>query len=113
MGIFLNTGAIGLAKLVIIGGNIGGLATAVFLAKRGHEVTVFEAENRSPSGSLDDDFFNWRRPRTPQAVQPHAFMAPVRNILREEAPEIYAAMLRMGAQEYHEFDWFGIHPPTR
>jgi 2-polyprenyl-6-methoxyphenol hydroxylase-like FAD-dependent oxidoreductase len=113
MGISSDTGAIGLAKLVIIGGGVGGLATAVFLARRGHEVTVFEAEGRRPSGDLDEDFFHWHRPRTPQAVQPHAFMAPVRNILRREAPDIYASMLRMGAREYHEFDWFGTHPPTR
>jgi flavin-dependent dehydrogenase len=40
-------------------------------------------------------------------------MAPVRNILRAEAPDVYATMLRLGAREYHEFDWFGTHPPTR
>lgn len=102
-----------MAKVAIIGGGIGGIATAVFLARRGHETTVFEAETRWPSGDLDEDFFHWRRPRTPQAVQPHAFMAPVRNILRAEAPDVYAAMLRLGAREYHEFDWFGTHPPTR
>lgn len=102
-----------MANLAIIGGNIGSLATAVFLARRGHEVTVFEAETRWPSGNLDEDFFNWHRPRTPQAVQPHAFMAPLRNILRAEAPDVYAAMLRLGAREYHEFDWFGTRPPTR
>ncbi len=108
-----DTGAIGLAKLAIIGGGIGGLATALFLGRRGHTVTVFEAENRWPTGNLDDDFFDWPRPRIPQATQPHAFMAPVRTILRAEAPDVYAAMLAMGAREYHEFDWFGTHPPAR
>jgi 2-polyprenyl-6-methoxyphenol hydroxylase-like FAD-dependent oxidoreductase len=102
-----------LAKLAIIGGGVGGLATALFLGRRGHSVTVFEAENRWPTGSLDEDFFNWPRPRTPQATQPHAFMAPVRNVLRTEAPDVYAAMLRMGALQYHEFDWFDTHPPAR
>ncbi|WP_211588615.1 NAD(P)/FAD-dependent oxidoreductase [Allorhizocola rhizosphaerae] len=103
----------GLAKLVIIGGGIGGLATALFLGRRGHSVTVFEAENRWPTGNLDGDFFDWQRPRVPQATQPHAFMAPVRTILRTEAPDVYASMLRLGAREYHEFDWFDGHPPAR
>ncbi len=76
-------------------------------------MTVFEPETRRPSGNIDQDFFDWARPRIPQAGQPHAFMAPVRNVLRAEAPDVFSAMLRMGAREYHEFDWFGTHPPHR
>ncbi len=110
---FFDAGAIGLAKLALIGGGIGGLAAALFLGRRGHTVTVFEAENRWPTGDLDEDFFDWPRPRIPQAIQPHAFMAPVRTVLRAEAPDVYATMLRLGAHEYHEFDWFGTHPPAR
>ena len=32
-------------KVIIVGAGMGGLATAARLAKRGHKVTIFEAEN--------------------------------------------------------------------
>lgn len=105
--------AVIVARLVVIGGGIGGLATALFLGRRGHSVTVLERETRLPSGDLDKDFFDWPRPRVPQAIQPHAFLAPVRTVLCAEAPDVYAAMKNMGAREYHEFDWFDEHPPHR
>ena len=40
-------------KIIIIGTGIAGLATAVRLASRGHEVEVFEA-NSYPGGKLSD-----------------------------------------------------------
>ncbi|GIG63080.1 hypothetical protein Lfu02_74520 [Longispora fulva] len=102
-----------MAQVAIVGGGIGGLATALFLGRRGHTVVVFEREERRPTGDLDGDFLDWSRPRIPQVVQPHAFLAPVRTVLRSEVPDVYAAMLDMGAREYHEFDWFTEHPPVR
>jgi 2-polyprenyl-6-methoxyphenol hydroxylase-like FAD-dependent oxidoreductase len=98
------------ARVAIIGGGIGGSAAALFLGRRGHDVVVFERDERGPSGDLERDFFEWHRPRTPQVAQPHAFLAPVRTILRAEAPDVYGALLAQGAREYHEFDWFAEHP---
>ncbi|MBB5872846.1 2-polyprenyl-6-methoxyphenol hydroxylase-like FAD-dependent oxidoreductase [Allocatelliglobosispora scoriae] len=100
-------------QVTVIGGGIGGLSAALFLARRGHSVTVFEQEVHRPTGDLRQDFFGWHRPRTPQVVQPHAMLAPVRTVLRTEAPDVYAEMLALGAREYHEFDWFAEHPPAR
>ena len=34
-------------------------------------------------------------------------------MLRREAPDVYAAMLRMGAHEHRELDWFVPPPPAR
>jgi 2-polyprenyl-6-methoxyphenol hydroxylase-like FAD-dependent oxidoreductase len=103
----------GLTRVAVIGGGIGGLAVALLLGRRGHSVTVFERDARAPNGDLDRDFFSWHRPRTPQSVQPHGLLAPVRTVLMAELPDVYAAMLRMGATERHEFDWFAEHPPAR
>lgn len=97
----------------MVGGGIGGLAVALFLGRRGHAVTVLERDGRRPGRDRDADFFDWRRPRVPQAVQPHGLLAPVRTVLREEAPDVYDAMLRMGAGEYNELEWFGERPPAR
>ncbi|WP_380283315.1 NAD(P)/FAD-dependent oxidoreductase [Kitasatospora purpeofusca] len=83
------------------------------LGRRGRTVTVFEQDTREAGDDLHDDFFHWERPRVPQAVQPHSFLAPVRTVLRAEAPDVHADLLARGAREYHDFDWFGEHPPHR
>ncbi|KPI15539.1 FAD dependent oxidoreductase [Actinobacteria bacterium OV450] len=102
-----------MARVAVIGGGISGLGTALMLGRRGHAVTLFEQEGRQAGDDLDRDFYHWDRPRVPQAVQPHSFLAPVRSVLRAEAPYVHADLLARGAREYHDFDWFGEHPPHR
>ncbi|MFF5706428.1 FAD-dependent oxidoreductase [Streptomyces sp. NPDC012794] len=102
-----------MARVAVIGGGISGLGTALMLGRRGHPVTLYEQDSREAGEDLDRDFFHWERPRVPQAVQPHSFLAPVRTVLRAETPDVYADVLARGAREYHEFDWFGEHPPHR
>ncbi|MEE1736989.1 FAD-dependent oxidoreductase [Streptomyces sp. BE147] len=100
-----------MARIVVVGGSISGLASALFLSRRGHHVTVLERDGHHLSTSLEEDFLAWRRPRVPQAVQPHGLLGPVRDALLSEAPDVYAAMLDLGAREHHEFDCFAEHPP--
>ncbi|WP_329614861.1 FAD-dependent oxidoreductase [Streptomyces brevispora] len=102
-----------MTRVAVIGGGIGGLAAALFLARRGHSVTVLERDGHRPGRDLDGDFLDWRRPGVPQAVQPHGLLAPVRTVLRAETPDVYDAMLRLGALERSEFDWFAEPPPAR
>ncbi|MFJ4190192.1 FAD-dependent oxidoreductase [Kitasatospora sp. NPDC089509] len=102
-----------MARVAIIGGGISGLATALMLGRQGHPVTLFEQETRQAGHDLDQDFHHWNRPRVPQADQPHSFLAPVRTVLRAEAPDVHADLLARGAREYHDFDWFEEHPPHR
>ncbi|WEH38405.1 FAD-dependent oxidoreductase [Streptomyces sp. AM 2-1-1] len=102
-----------MARVAVIGGGVSGLGTALMLGRRGHTVTVFEQDPRLAGDDLDQDFFRWKRPRVPQADQPHALLAPVRTVLRAEAPDVHADVLARGAREYHEFDWFEARPPLR
>ncbi|MFD9407431.1 NAD(P)/FAD-dependent oxidoreductase [Streptomyces sp. NPDC059989] len=102
-----------MARVAIIGGGISGLGAALMLGRRGHTVTVCEQDERQAGEDLNRDFFHWNRPRIPQATQPHSLLAPVRTVLRAETPDVYADLLARGAREYHEFDWFGEHPPHR
>ncbi|MEV0414950.1 FAD-dependent oxidoreductase [Streptomyces sp. NPDC050448] len=102
-----------MARVAVIGGGISGLGTALMLGRRGHTVTLFEQDARQAGEDLNRDFFHWDRPRIPQAVQPHSFLAPVRTVLLTETPDVYADLLARGAREYHDFDWFGEHPPHR
>ncbi len=102
-----------MARVAVVGGGISGLGTALMLGRRGHPVTLFEQDARQAGEDPNQDFFHWHRPRIPQAVQPHSLLAPVRTVLRDEAPDVYTDLLARGAREYHEFDWFGEHPPHR
>ncbi|MFJ9036675.1 NAD(P)/FAD-dependent oxidoreductase [Streptomyces sp. NPDC102406] len=102
-----------MTRVTVMGGSIAGLATALFLARGAHEVTLVEQDVMGTSGSLDEDFFGRSRPHVPQAVQPHALLGPARAVLKARTPDVYADLLRLGAWEQHEFDWFTEHPPYR
>lgn len=102
-----------MARVAVMGGGISGLGTALMAGRRGHTVTLYEQDARQAGEDLERDFFRWNRPRVPQADQPHSLLAPVRTVLRAEAPDVYADVLARGAREYHEFDWFDEHPPHR
>ncbi|MFF3675391.1 NAD(P)/FAD-dependent oxidoreductase [Streptomyces sp. NPDC002120] len=102
-----------MAHVLVIGGGVGGLATALLAARHGHTAELFERDTRAPGTALDRDFFGWRRPTVPQAVQPHALLGAARTVLRDELPDVYAEMLRLGARERHELDWFEERPPAR
>ncbi|MEU7555769.1 NAD(P)-binding protein [Streptomyces sp. NPDC044571] len=102
-----------MARVLVIGGGVGGLATALLAARHGHTVELFEREVRAPGTALDRDFFGWRRPGVPQANQPHVLLGAARAVLREELPDVHREMLRLGARERHELDWFDVRPSVR
>ncbi|AYV30792.1 MULTISPECIES: NAD(P)/FAD-dependent oxidoreductase [Streptomyces] len=102
-----------MAHVLVVGGGVGGLATALLAVRQGHTAELFERDTRAPGTALDRDFFGWRRPAVPQATQPHALLGAARNVLRDDLPDVHAEMLRLGARERHELDWFDVRPPAR
>ncbi|MFD0718562.1 FAD-dependent oxidoreductase [Streptomyces globosus] len=102
-----------MAHVLVIGGGVAGLATALLAARRGHTVELFERDTRAPGTALDRDSFGWHRPAVPQAAQPHVLLGAARTLLRRELPDVYAEMLRLGARERSELDWFDPRPPAR
>jgi 2-polyprenyl-6-methoxyphenol hydroxylase-like FAD-dependent oxidoreductase len=88
-----------MARIVIVGGGPGGLATAIFSARRGHEVVVIERDSPPPSGSAEDDFLSWARPGVPQARHSHNFLGRACVTLADEAPDVVAALIERGAMK--------------
>ncbi len=88
-----------MAQIVIAGGGFAGLSASLFLARRGHAVTIVERDAPPPGDSADDDADRWPRPGAPQAQQSHVLLARARHVLVQEAPDVLAAMLARGVRE--------------
>lgn len=77
---------------------MAGLATALACARDGHRVTVSERD-ATPMPPSADAAFSWERRGAPQVRHSHAFLARLRNLLRDRAPDVLAALLDAGASE--------------
>ena len=85
-------------KVVVVGGGVAGLASALQLGRAGHEVTVVERDD-TPMPATADEAFEWDRRGAPQVRHSHAFLARLRNLLRDHQPDILDALLAEGATE--------------
>lgn len=83
---------------VVVGGGLAGLSAALFLARRGHPVTVLERDPAPPPATIEG-VPGWVRRGTPQAGQSHAFLARCRQILTDEAPDVLDALRAAGVGE--------------
>ena len=95
-------------RILIIGGGICGLGTALLLARDGHEVTVLERDADPIPASSDAAWEQWHRKGVAQFRQPHNFMPGLRLLLEAELPEIQEALERAGAAR---FDLVNPLPP--
>ena len=84
--------------IAVVGGGVAGLSSALALARQGHTVEVFERDD-TPMPESADEAFEWDRRGAPQVRHSHAFLGRLRNTLRDEYPDIYAALLDAGATE--------------
>jgi len=84
-------------RVVVAGGSIGGLATALALGRLGHAVTVVE---RDPLAEFDDaeSAFAAERLGAPQAHQTHGFLARLTVVLRERFPDVLDVLRAAGAE---------------
>jgi 2-polyprenyl-6-methoxyphenol hydroxylase-like FAD-dependent oxidoreductase len=85
------------ARVEVVGGGIGGLATALFLAPRGHDVTILDRDPADLPAGPEEAWARWPRRGVPQLRHIHLFNARGRNVLREEAPALLDALHAAGA----------------
>jgi 2-polyprenyl-6-methoxyphenol hydroxylase-like FAD-dependent oxidoreductase len=82
--------------VVVVGGSVAGLATALALGRHGHRVTVIERDPLAEFADAEAAFAAERR-GAPQAHQTHGFLARLTVTLRREFPDIWQALLDAGA----------------
>lgn len=87
-------------KVVITGGGMIGLCSAMLLAKDGHDVTVVE---RDPAAPPDPRLAweTWERRGINQFRLAHAFLSRFRDIIESELPELATALVDAGACRYN------------
>lgn len=85
-----------MARIIVLGGGLGGLSTAMLLAHDGHEVTVLERDAEQPP-QVELAWELWERRGVNQFRLPH-FMLPRWHVqMVEELPEVLAELRVAGA----------------
>jgi 2-polyprenyl-6-methoxyphenol hydroxylase-like FAD-dependent oxidoreductase len=95
-------------SVLVIGGGICGLGTALLLARDGHDVTVVERDPDAVPESASAAWDSWARKGVAQFRQPHNFMPGLRLMLEKELPDVQDALCRAGASR---FDLLNPLPP--
>ncbi|HEY8492595.1 MAG TPA: FAD-binding protein [Myxococcota bacterium] len=94
-----------MARILVIGGGVAGLASALALAQDGHEVRIVERDPTPLPASPVEAFERWERRGAPQVWHSHAFLARLRNLLRDRAPHVLAALHAAGAYDLRFADY--------
>ena len=95
-------------RILVVGGGVAGLSTALKLGRQGHEVVVIERDD-TPMPDSPDAAFDWDRRGAPQVRHSHAFLARLRNLLQTHEPDVLAELFAAGASEIRFGDDL---PPT-
>lgn len=85
-------------RVAIIGAGVSGLSSALALARDGHDVVALERD-ATPLPSTPDEAFDWKRRGAPQFRHSHAFLARMRNVLRDRLPDVRDDLMAAGATE--------------
>jgi 2-polyprenyl-6-methoxyphenol hydroxylase-like FAD-dependent oxidoreductase len=92
----------GAMKLLVLGGGVAGLATALAASRGGHDVMLLERDTDAATDT-SGVFERWHRTGVAQFRQPHNFLGLGRRLLRDRAPDLYQALLASGAVEVEQF----------
>lgn len=85
-----------MARIVVCGGSIVGLATAMMLAGDGHEVSVLEADPDGAPAAPVQAWTSWKRKGVAQFHQPHVLLSRFRQVCEQELPGMVGRLLAAG-----------------
>ena len=84
-------------RFVVAGGGVAGLATALAVARAGHDAVVLERDHVE-ADEAPENAFRVERRGIPHFFQPHAFLPRGRRVLAEMAPDVLDLLLEVGAE---------------
>ena len=99
-----------MAQIVVVGGGVVALGTAMLLADDGHQVTVLERDPDGPPADLNEAWEHWQRPGLNQFRMAHAFLGGFREVMDGELPEVAKALADAGALRLNFIR--GVLPPS-
>ena len=85
-----------MSEIVVIGGGIAGLSSAMLLARDGHHVTLLERDP-APPPEPTEAWAEWERRGVNQFRLPHYFLARFREVAERELPDLLGALDAAGA----------------
>jgi len=97
------------AKIIVLGAGVCGLATAMLLARDQHDVTVLERDPDPVPETADEAWERWARGGVAQFRQPHYLHPRARHVLDAELPDVRDALVAAGALR---FDSLTTAPPS-
>lgn len=93
-----------MATILVIGAGLGGLSTAMVLARDGHDVTVLERDPAPPPSTPEEAWTSWERRGVNQFRLPHFLLARWRQEAERELPDAVAALDAWGARRWNAVD---------
>ena len=88
-------------RIVVVGGGLIGMATAMMLAQDGAEVIVLERDDDAVPGSPGTAWQDWDRPGIAQFRQPHLLLPAGHYILGGQLPDVAEAVRGAGATTFN------------
>jgi 2-polyprenyl-6-methoxyphenol hydroxylase-like FAD-dependent oxidoreductase len=81
-----------MAGIIVVGGGMGGLSTALLLAGDGHDVTVLERDPAPPPAAAGAAWADWDRKGVNQFRMIHYFLPRFRQIVEAELADVVKAL---------------------
>lgn len=85
-----------MGRIVVCGGGVIGLSTAMLLARDGHQVTVLETDPSPVPEAPAQAWQRWERRGVPQFRQPHLLLAGARQVIEADLPGLTDRLLEAG-----------------
>ena len=98
-----------MARIIVLGGGVCGLAAGILLRRDGHEVTVLERDSEPVPSSVDEAWERWQRDGVTQFRQTHYLTSRGREVLDAVLPDVRAGLVAAGATS---MDGLALMPPA-